>query len=717
MRKSWRFALAAMALATTIALFGGAPMASAHAYVLRTDPTDGAELPAAPKALRIWFSEAILLKLSRFELDDSRGQRVAISPARGGSANPAPGRVSGSAPDETATVVIDVPTLAPGAYRLSWRVISAVDLHSTTGDMAFGIQSAADLTKLPTSGAATSPAEVLLRWVNFGGIAGLIGAMGVALLVVPASPLGSGTNGGRAPAPADPAEAGSQPALGAELRRRLLRLGTWSGVAALLGGLGLLAVQATAVGSGSTGFLADMWSVLTSTAFGVRWALGSAVLTALILIGHSLRKATATVAQPLERPMSAEGERHGAAPGDQTPGIADSASLSAAARGQASRAQLALLAVLALTLLLLQALQSHAAAAIDGSPLDILAATSHLLGACVWTGGVVALAVGCAPLLRRGPEAVALARATLRRFGLPALAGVVLLAVTGLYAAGRLVATPDALLLSPYGQTLLLKVGLALVVGFLGLIHTASLHPGVASTLGRLLRRPDGWKPLSNGHLGRTIVLEAGGVAAVVLLAAALAGSQPARGPAFDPPAAGAAAASRDLAAPADDLYVIADAKPARVGQNFITLGVYNTRRPAPAPIAAVDVRLVAPGGEAGGELRATAIGSDQFQIPTQTIAAPGQWHLIVVTHRAGMRDARVTIPWTVLPPPQPGSVNRPPVLSRQPLAPLVNVAALVLSLVAIAAAGLWWFRRRAPVPAEVVASAEGRALSLAQKE
>jgi copper transport protein len=717
MRKRWRSALAAVVLAVLINMFGGTQTASAHASVLRTDPPDGAVLSAAPKQLHIWFSEAILLKLSHFELDDSHGRRIAISPAHAGPAVQASSRGLGGAADETAAVVIDVPPLAPGAYRLSWRVVSAVDLHSTTGDLAFGIQSAADIAKLPTAGATPSPTEVLLRWVNFGGIAGLIGAMGVALLVVPASLSGSGTSGGRAPAPADPTEASSQPELGAELRRRLLGLGTWSGVAALLGGLGLLAVQATAVGDRSTGIIADMWSVLTSTAFGVRWTLGSAVLTSLILIGHSLRKATATVAQPLERPMSAKAERHVATPGNQTPGLADSASVSTAARGQASRALLALLAVLALALLVLQALQSHAAAAIDSSPMDILAATAHLLGACVWTGGVVALAVGCASLLRRGPEAVALARATLRRFGLPALASVVVLAVTGLYAAGRLVATPDALLLSLYGQTLLLKVGLVLAVGFLGLFHTASLHPSVASALGRLLRRPEGWRPLSNGHVGRTIVLEAGGVAAIVLLAAALAGSQPARGPAFDPPAAGAVAASQNLAAPADDLYVIADAKPARVGQNFITLGIYNTRRPAPAPIDSVDVRLVAPAGEAGGELRATAIGSDQFQIPTQTIAASGQWHLIVVTHRAGMPDATVTMSWTVLPPLQPTTAHHPALISQQSLAPLVNIAAVLLSLLAIAAGAAWWLGRRVATLPQAAPAAESRAMSLVRKE
>ena len=38
--------------------------------------------------------------------------------------------------------------------------------------------------------------------------------------------------------------------------------------------------------------------------------------------------------------------------------------------------------------------------------------------------------------------------------------------------------------------------------------------------------------------------------------------------------------------------------KPNRPGQNFVTLGVFDTRRPAPAPIDEVAVQLQGPGAD-----------------------------------------------------------------------------------------------------------------------
>lgn len=177
----------------------------------------------------------------------------------------------------------------------------------------------------------------------------------------------------------------------------------------------------------------------------------------------------------------------------------------------------------------------------------------------------------------------------------------------------------------------------------------------------------------------------------IMLLAAALAASQPARGPAFDPPVASTAGA-QDLSAPADDLIVVMSVKPDRPGQNFITLGVYNTRRPAPAPITSVDVQLFPPNGGSAIVQPAPAIGNSQYQVAGGMITMPGDWRITVIAHRAGMRDAAGTLPWTVLPPAQPGA-DRPPLISRQPLAPLVDggaLALLLLAAVATVAAVAW---------------------------
>lgn len=77
----------------------------------------------------------------------------------------------------------------------------------------------------------------------------------------------------------------------------------------------------------------------------------------------------------------------------------------------------------------------------------------------------------------------------LRRFGLVAASSLGVLLMTGLYNSGQQVASLDALLFTLYGQSLLLKIGLVVGVGLIGLINSARLHPRVADVIRRVLRR------------------------------------------------------------------------------------------------------------------------------------------------------------------------------------------------------------------------------------
>jgi copper transport protein len=341
-----------------------------------------------------------------------------------------------------------------------------------------------------------------------------------------------------------------------------------------------------------------------------------------------------------------------------------------------------------------------------------------VLAASLWVGGLLALALGCIPLLRHGTEGMSVAWGILRRFGALALPSVVLLAITGLYEAGQEIATPDAVLLSPYGRTLLVKTALMLAVGALGLANAAVLHPAVAAALGRLFRLPRGWKPFSVQYISRTLALEAAGAAIVVLLAAILASSQPARGPAYDPPVVDVSAASQNLSSSASDLVVVLDVKPDRPGQNFLTVGVYNTRRPAPAPITSVDVRLLPPGGGTPAEQHAASLGGSQYQVAGGMITSAGDWGLAVVVHRANLPDATTTIAWTVFPT-LPPNAEQAPVISRQPLAPLVDTAAVALLLLALAVVGTTWWVKTHPrgEPAAVSQAPEQHFLSLVRKD
>jgi putative copper export protein len=102
----------------------------------------------------------------------------------------------------------------------------------------------------------------------------------------------------------------------------------------------------------------------------------------------------------------------------------------------------------------------------------------HLLGAAVWTGGHLVLALCILPgvLARRDVGALRAFEARYERLGLPAL---VLQAVTGLWLAARLLPDPaDWLDLSdPLGRTILLKLVLLAATGLLGVQARLVLLP------------------------------------------------------------------------------------------------------------------------------------------------------------------------------------------------------------------------------------------------
>jgi copper transport protein len=151
----------------------------------------------------------------------------------------------------------------------------------------------------------------------------------------------------------------------------------------------------------------------------------------------------------------------------------------------------------------------------------------------------------------------------------------------------------------------------------------------------------------------------------------------------------------------AADLLVTLALKPNRPGQNFITLGVFDTRRPAPAPIGQVRVQLQAQGSQtASPALVAAALGSGRYEISDGSIAHAGAWNVIVVVQRPGLPDATTTLPWTVLAP------ARPVLISDAPLAPWLVAAALIVALLCAALLGMWRLRRG--MPAARLALAEG---------
>ena len=111
-----------------------------------------------------------------------------------------------------------------------------------------------------------------------------------------------------------------------------------------------------------------------------------------------------------------------------------------------------------------EAASGHAASL---GALAILTMTAHILAGCLWVGGLIVLALVLPGLERRD------VLETLARFGRLATAGVAVVVVTGLYGAGRQVASLDALLSTTYGGSLVAKLASVGVTGALGLLGSS----------------------------------------------------------------------------------------------------------------------------------------------------------------------------------------------------------------------------------------------------
>lgn len=658
---------------TSLAVAGGlllwalaAGVTAGHAIVVRTEPADGSVLDKPPARVVILFSEPISLGLTRVTLTDSRGRAVepvGLAQERG----------------EPTSLVVTLPQLRDDVYRVAWTAVSDTDLHTTSGTSVFAIGSGAAPgtdTSLPgtggnamtNAGATPSPAEVILGALELLFFCLAVGGLGLAIL--------AGRLGVRPVEQAEPA---------ALLRSRLLGLATLGALGAVGAGLGRLGFE-------SVDGRRSVEELLTRSTFGGRWALGE---LALVGVAALAAVAAGTTSRVRDR-------RTGPGPGDER-------GLTLVAAGFVVVAGGTRIAI------------GHLGA--DPDPARLAVGTLHLLAATAWVGGLLGLAVVVLPFGRDDPARRRLAHVLLRRVGLPAAASVALLAVSGLLAAGVVVATPEALIASDYGRTLLLKTGLASLVGLLGLRHATSLQPPLRALRAGLTRRlrlagPVVVRRSVSGmpSLPRSVRLEAAIAILVVAAAAWLGATPPARGPAYDPPPE--SAAHPTISGQANDLLVTLAIRPNRPGRNIASIGVFDTRRPAPAPIDDVTLVRRDPLGGERAPVPARRVGDGRYEVGGDLFEEPGRWLLGVVVERVGMSPVSLVVDWEV--PPVGTPTDPPRGLSQVRLADLAPLGALVLALILggfatwLGAAERQRAARRRRIAEEVLA---GRRQRLAERE
>jgi hypothetical protein len=116
------------AVAVIAALVAGMPSAAAlaHAFLDHSVPAVGSTVSAAPAEIRLFFSEAVEPLFSGAELITADGAAIATGAAV-------------VDPRVPLQLVLKVPPLSPGRYRVRWHVVS-VDTHRTEGDFTFEIR-------------------------------------------------------------------------------------------------------------------------------------------------------------------------------------------------------------------------------------------------------------------------------------------------------------------------------------------------------------------------------------------------------------------------------------------------------------------------------------------------------------------------------------------------------------------------------------------------
>jgi copper resistance protein C len=105
-------------------LFGAA--AAAHAFLDHAIPPLGGTESVPPKEIRLFFSEPIEPLFSRIVVALAAGQSIKTGPAA-------------VAIEDHSQLVLSLPVLAPGRYKVTWHVVS-VDSHPTEGSFTFEIK-------------------------------------------------------------------------------------------------------------------------------------------------------------------------------------------------------------------------------------------------------------------------------------------------------------------------------------------------------------------------------------------------------------------------------------------------------------------------------------------------------------------------------------------------------------------------------------------------
>ncbi len=560
----------------------------AHALFVRSNPAPNATVAQSPPQVEIYFSETLQPGLSSIAVYDSNGLVVDLGDVR-------------VDPNDPARLTVSLRALADGVYTVSWKALSAIDGHLTTGSFPFAVgnvNNAALAAIQPTNTFSLPLSTLISKWLLLAALALLTGLPAFVVLVW------------------NPVTQASEEEIPSEVHqppiwRKLYQL-SW--IAVLIGlVLGLLSQAGQTTGNElALPWASETNAVLIESKLGLIWL----ARLGLVLIGVWLTRSH--FAPSKNRDYLAGWKRWAGF-------------------------------VVCLALLFTISLTSHAATEMRPI-LPILADWLHLVGMSFWFGGLIYLFTGLRELRRMtGTLRTRLASRSIGRFSTMALVSVALVGFTGLYTAFLRVGSLTALDTTLYGHVLLLKQAFVAALLLLAATNLIFISP-------RLKRdRLNDTNNISLVMRFEKIVQVEIILACLLLVSVSLLTYLP---PAkITPP-------TSDLSGTAgvDDLQIDLSISPGYVGQNTFTLHLASNGQALQSVKEALLRFTSAQGNIPPSEVQLIGQGDGTFTSKGSYLSLPGDWQVQVVVRRADKFDAYANFNFTVG---HPGANNQDAATSR----------------------------------------------------
>lgn len=401
--------------------------ALAHTKLVRSQPKAKEAFSQPPKLVELWFTEALESGLTTIEVKDEQGSRVDKGPV--------------ALSEENKKAATELNELRAGVYTVTWKTVSA-DQHVIHGSFIFSVASSGagvtsnSPTQTPQGGRAASPvpmvtqdqgepvsfAQIVVRWLSYLAMITLFGGFSFrSLILIPS--LRDSHNG---TIQADARTAGES---------RVLVLLWVSIILLAITSLAAFAQQASDLFGSSLS--PSLWVRVLRTGYGPSWILQ---VTSVALIAIILLLLTRQISRTPFKEHSTFWWL----------GLAANAAL-----------------------LIAPSWTGHAVASARDFRLAVFTDWLHLIAGGFWVGGLFHLALTLRVTVSsvQKPHRTTVVYHLITRFTRVAIPSVVLLVLAGLYNTWAHIPGLKAFWITPYGQTLTLKLSLVSLMLFLGALN------------------------------------------------------------------------------------------------------------------------------------------------------------------------------------------------------------------------------------------------------